>query len=77
MKVISRDDYVKCGRLRVWGTFFHALHDHMEDRLAAIAQPVLVVRGEKDPICLLHFLAHVFAGLGALDLACNGGNVRA
>jgi 2-hydroxy-6-oxonona-2,4-dienedioate hydrolase len=51
MKVISRDDYLKCGRLRVWGTFFHGLQDHLEDRLPRIRQPVLVVRGEIDPIC--------------------------
>jgi pimeloyl-ACP methyl ester carboxylesterase len=51
MKTISRDDYLKCGRLRVWGTFFLGLHDRMENRLERIEQPVLVVRGEKDPIC--------------------------
>jgi pimeloyl-ACP methyl ester carboxylesterase len=51
MKAISRDDYVKCGRARVWRTFFYGLADRMEDRLPRIAQPVLVVRGETDPIC--------------------------
>ena len=51
MKLISRDDYVKCGRRRVWSTFYQGLHDRMEDRLARINQPVLVVRGETDPIC--------------------------
>jgi len=51
MKAISRDDYVKCGRWRVWSTFYYGLRDPMEDRLGRIDQPVLVVRGEKDPIC--------------------------
>ena len=51
MKVISRDDYLKCGRLRVWRTFFLSLRDRMEDRLPRIRDPVLVVRGEKDPVC--------------------------
>ena len=51
MKAISRDDYLKCGRGRVWKTFFYGLRDAMEDRLARIRHPILVVRGELDPIC--------------------------
>lgn len=51
MKAISRDDYFKCGRRRVWKTFFHALHDRMEDRLPRLHHRILVVRGERDPIC--------------------------
>jgi 2-hydroxy-6-oxonona-2,4-dienedioate hydrolase len=51
MKAISRDDYLKCGRWRVWKTFYDALSDAMEERLPRIAQPILVVRGELDPIC--------------------------
>lgn len=51
MKAISRDDYVKCGRWRVWSTFYHGLQDPMEDRLGRIHHPVLVVRGATDPIC--------------------------
>jgi len=51
MKTISRDDYLKCGRWRVGKTFYDALSDAMESRLPRIHQPVLVVRGELDPIC--------------------------
>jgi 2-hydroxy-6-oxonona-2,4-dienedioate hydrolase len=51
MKTISRDDYLKCGRWRVWKTFYDGLSDAMEERSAHIPQPVLVVRGELDPIC--------------------------
>jgi len=51
MMAISRDDYVKCGRWRVWKTFFNGLRDAMEERLARIRHPILVVRGELDPIC--------------------------
>jgi len=51
MMAISRDDYVKCGRWRVWKTFYYGLRDPMEKRLAHIRQPTLVVRGELDPIC--------------------------
>ena len=51
MKVISRDDYLKSGRRRVGMTFLHGLRDAMEKRLSRIGQPVLVVRGELDPIC--------------------------
>jgi len=51
MKPISRADYMKCGYRRVWRTFLLSLDDRMEDRLPRIAQPTLVVRGERDPIC--------------------------
>ncbi|TMH57331.1 MAG: alpha/beta hydrolase [Betaproteobacteria bacterium] len=51
MKAISRDDYVKCGRRRVWTTFYYGLKDPLENRLGRIHHPVLVVRGERDPIC--------------------------
>jgi 2-hydroxy-6-oxonona-2,4-dienedioate hydrolase len=65
MKAISRDDYVKCGRWRVWKTFYGALSDAMEERLPRIHQPVLVVRGELDPICRREWARDVAAHLPA------------
>lgn len=55
MRTIARDDYEKCGRWRVWKTFFHALKDGIETRAQRIRQPVLIVRGEHDPICRLEW----------------------
>lgn len=63
MKAISRDDYVNCGRLRLWTTFYLALRDAMEERLHRIHQPVLVVRGECDPICSRQWALQVAEGL--------------
>jgi 2-hydroxy-6-oxonona-2,4-dienedioate hydrolase len=63
MKAISRDDYEKCGRRRVWKTFYLALHDAMEERLHRIHHPILVVRGERDPICSRQWALQVAEGL--------------
>ena len=38
------------GLPRVFGTLRHALRDRIEDRLPHLPMPVLVVRGERDPI---------------------------
>ncbi|MGE5522264.1 MAG: alpha/beta fold hydrolase [Rhodospirillaceae bacterium] len=65
MKIISRGDYVKCGRFRVWGTFYLALGDAMEERLSRISQPALVVRGEMDPICRKDWAIDIAARLPA------------
>ena len=44
-------DYRKCGWWRLMRTFQASLDDPVETKLAGIRCPVLVVRGDKDPIC--------------------------
>jgi len=44
-------DYRRAGYLRAIWTFRASLRDHLEDKLPHITVPVLVVRGECDPIC--------------------------
>jgi len=51
MARIARNDYRKCGLVRALVTFQYSLEDRIEDKLPRIRAPVLVVRGEKDPIC--------------------------
>jgi 2-hydroxy-6-oxonona-2,4-dienedioate hydrolase len=43
-------EYRRAGFGRVAGTFREMLRDRMEDRLPKVAPPVLVVRGDRDPI---------------------------
>jgi 2-hydroxy-6-oxonona-2,4-dienedioate hydrolase len=43
-------DYLRTGAWRFWKTFKHAFDDPIETKLAHVPQPVLVVRGERDPI---------------------------
>lgn len=44
-------DYRSAGLRRMAATFRHMLRHRLEDRLADIDMPVLVVRGGRDPIC--------------------------
>ena len=44
-------DYLDAGIRRTLSTFSLALADRPEDKLPALQQPTLVVRGELDPIC--------------------------
>lgn len=48
---ISYGDYRRAGYLRALWTFRLSLRDHMEDKLPRITAPMLVVRGQHDPIC--------------------------
>lgn len=48
---ITWSDYRKCGWWRLFRTFQASLQDPVEQKLAGIRCPVLVVRGERDPIC--------------------------
>ncbi|QIN80870.1 alpha/beta fold hydrolase [Rubrobacter marinus] len=43
-------DLLAAGPLRSLRTFFHAADDRIEKKLPALAAPVLVVHGERDPI---------------------------
>lgn len=51
LRPISSEDYRRSGYGRAWATFRHSLRDHIEDKVADIRAPALVVRGECDPIC--------------------------
>lgn len=47
---ITRADYRAAGARRAWATIQLALRDRIEDKLPRVKIPVLVVRGEKDPM---------------------------
>jgi 2-hydroxy-6-oxonona-2,4-dienedioate hydrolase len=47
---ITRADYRRCGYLRLFETTRHFMRDRVEDKLPRIRAPVLVVRGDRDPI---------------------------
>jgi 2-hydroxy-6-oxonona-2,4-dienedioate hydrolase len=47
---VTNDDYRKCGLRRMLWSFCHQLTDRIEDKAPRIQAPVLVVRGEHDPI---------------------------
>lgn len=48
---VTWGDYRKCGWRRLFQTFHYSLRDPVETKLASVACPTLVVRGELDPIC--------------------------
>jgi 2-hydroxy-6-oxonona-2,4-dienedioate hydrolase len=48
---ITRRDYRKCGLRRLFQTTRYFLRDRVEEKLPRIGAPVLVVRGQRDPIC--------------------------
>lgn len=43
-------DYLRAGPTRMWRTLLDALSAHVEDRAPHVRVPVLVVRGQRDPI---------------------------
>ncbi|HJU60492.1 MAG TPA: alpha/beta hydrolase, partial [Candidatus Binatia bacterium] len=47
---VTNEDYRKCGLRRMLSSFFDQLTDRIEDKAPRIQAPVLVVRGEYDPI---------------------------
>lgn len=47
---ITNEDYRKCGFRRMYWSFQEQLTDRIEDKASRIKAPVLVVRGEHDPI---------------------------
>ncbi|MBV8525592.1 MAG: alpha/beta hydrolase [Acetobacteraceae bacterium] len=48
---ISYHDYHRAGYGRALRTFHLALRDRLEDKIPAMTGPVLIVRGQHDPIC--------------------------
>lgn len=48
LDVLVFGDYLSAGPHRVWQTGRHAVADRIEDKLGALEQPILVVRGERD-----------------------------
>jgi pimeloyl-ACP methyl ester carboxylesterase len=48
--VINTHDYWRTGLHRGWETFQISLQDRIEDKLPRLGMPVLVVRGQHDPI---------------------------
>jgi 2-hydroxy-6-oxonona-2,4-dienedioate hydrolase len=56
---LSWPEYRKSGYLRVLRTFHYSLKDAIEERLPQIRVPVLVVRGERDPICRADWARHL------------------
>ena len=55
-------DFLEMGPRRVWGTYQAALADCIEDKLPSLHMPVLLVRGERDPIANARWLERM-AGL--------------
>jgi 2-hydroxy-6-oxonona-2,4-dienedioate hydrolase len=48
---ITRSDYRKCGLRRLFQTTRYFLRDRVEEKLPRVVVPVMVVRGQRDPIC--------------------------
>jgi 2-hydroxy-6-oxonona-2,4-dienedioate hydrolase len=60
---LSYEDYRKAGYVRTLLTFHLSLRNRLEDKLAGIRAPTLVVRGQHDPICREGWAERVAAGL--------------
>jgi 2-hydroxy-6-oxonona-2,4-dienedioate hydrolase len=56
---ITRRDYRKCGLRRLLQTTHYFLQDRVEEKLPRVGAPVLVVRGQRDPICRQHWVEEV------------------
>ncbi len=52
-------DFLEMGPRRVWGTYHAALADRIEDKLPSLQMPVMLVRGERDPIANRDWLARM------------------
>ena len=56
---VTNEDYRKCGLRRMLSSFFDQLTDRIEDKAPRIQAPVLVVRGEYDPIANQHWCEEI------------------
>lgn len=70
MGEVADIDYGKCGFVRALQTFEFSLRDRVEDKLAGVDRPSLIVRGEEDPICNQQWAEQVAGGLpnGTLEV---------
>lgn len=50
LDLIQTWDYLRFGPRRLIATYLDMLHDHMEEKMPHVEVPVLVARGERDPI---------------------------
>lgn len=48
--LVQARDYLACGPRRFYRTFRYLLHDPIEEKVARLRAPTLVVRGEHDPV---------------------------
>lgn len=60
---ITWGEYPKAGYLRVLRTFHYSLVDRPEDKLSRIRAPMLVVRGQIDPICHEEWAEEIARGI--------------
>lgn len=60
---VTWGEYPKAGYFRVLRTFQFAIRDRPEDKLGAIRAPMLVVRGQLDPICHEDWAEQVARGI--------------
>ena len=61
--LINAHDYWRTGLHRGWETFQIALQDRIEDKLPRLAMPVLVVRGQHDPIVSQRWVTELSSAL--------------
>ena len=61
--LINAHDYWRTGLRRGWETFQIALRDRIEDKLPRLGMPVLVVRGQYDPIVSQRWVKELTAAL--------------
>ena len=61
--VINAYDYGRTGLRRGWETFQIALQDRIEEKVPRLAMPVLVVRGQHDPIVSQRWVTELTAAL--------------
>jgi pimeloyl-ACP methyl ester carboxylesterase len=76
LAVIVAWDYLTAGPRRLWRTLRAALADRIEEKLPAIQQPTLVVRGENDPIVPQRWAEEVTQLLprGRLEVVARSGH---
>jgi 2-hydroxy-6-oxonona-2,4-dienedioate hydrolase len=56
---MTRRDYRKCGLHRLFQTARYFWQDRVEEKLPQVHAPVLVVRGQRDPICRQRWVEEV------------------
>jgi 2-hydroxy-6-oxonona-2,4-dienedioate hydrolase len=69
-------DAAVAGPRRIWSTFRASLRDPIEDKVAAIEVPILVLRGANDPLAPQPWVEHLVARMrrGRLAVIPGGGH---